>query len=133
MNISEEKIQPIQSAPASRRGGSLIGVDGLRAIIEHKEAAHVRELARKVLIVPENKNLGDLLTEFKKSKTHMAIVVDEYGGTRGLVTFEDLLEELVGDIADEPRLPEGRPGPRKRWHESCPGWRSSARSSRWLI
>jgi putative hemolysin len=80
--------------------------DGLRAIIEHKESAHVRELARKVLIVPENKNLGDLLTEFKKSKTHMAIVVDEYGGTRGLVTFEDLLEELVGDIADEHEIVE---------------------------
>jgi putative hemolysin len=51
--------------------------------------------------VPENKNLGDLLTEIKKYKTHMAIVVDEYGSTRGLVTLEDLLEELVGDIADE--------------------------------
>ncbi len=80
--------------------------DGLRALIEHKEGAQVRELARKVLIVPENKNLGDLLTEFKKSKTHMAIVVDEYGSTRGLVTFEDLLEELVGDIADEHEVVE---------------------------
>lgn len=75
--------------------------DGLRALFEHKENTQVRELARKVLIVPENKNLGDLLTEFKRSKTHMAIVVDEYGGTRGMVTLTDLLEELVGDIADE--------------------------------
>src|SRR5262249_44679643 len=57
-------------------------------------------------IVPENKDVGDLLKEFKKSKTHMAIVVDEYGGTRGLVTFEDLLEELVGDIADEHEIVE---------------------------
>ena len=75
--------------------------DGLKAIVEHKDYAPIRELARKILIVPENKDAGDLLTEFKKTKTHMAIVVDEYGTTRGLVTIEDLLEELVGDIADE--------------------------------
>lgn len=80
--------------------------DTLRALVEHKEHTHLRELARKVLIVPENKNLGDLLGEFKKSKIHMAIVVDEYGSTRGLVTFEDLLEELVGDIADEHEIVE---------------------------
>ncbi len=75
--------------------------DGLRAMVDNKHGAHIREFARKILIVPENKNAGDLLTEFKKTKTHMAIVVDEYGATRGLVTIEDLLEELVGDIADE--------------------------------
>ncbi|HEY9787751.1 MAG TPA: hemolysin family protein [Candidatus Obscuribacterales bacterium] len=75
--------------------------DCLRALVDHKETTHVGELARKVLVIPENKNLGDLLPEFQKSKTHMAIVVDEYGATRGIVTLEDLLEELVGDIADE--------------------------------
>jgi putative hemolysin len=80
--------------------------DTLRAIVDHKEHTNLRELARKVLIVPENKNLGDLLSEFKKSKMIMAIVVDEYGSTRGLVTFEDLLEELVGDIADEHEIVE---------------------------
>ena len=66
----------------------------------------MRELARKILIVPENKNIGDLLTEFRKTKTHMAVVVDEYGGVRGLATIEDLLEELVGDIADEHEIVE---------------------------
>jgi CBS domain containing-hemolysin-like protein len=75
--------------------------DGLRCLLEHHDEAKVRDFARKILIVPENKNLGGLLTEIKKHKTHMAIVVDEYGSTRGLVTLEDLLEELVGDIADE--------------------------------
>lgn len=75
--------------------------DGLRAYIEKKEHLTVRDLARKVLIVPENKPVGDLLTEFKKTKTHMAIVIDEYGSARGLLTIEDLLEELVGEIADE--------------------------------
>lgn len=89
---------------------SIIGLvhirDGLRALVDHKETAPVREFVRNVLIVPENKNLGDLLAEFKKTKTHMAIVVDEYGGTRGMVTLEDLLEELVGDIADEHEIVE---------------------------
>lgn len=80
--------------------------DGLRALVEKKESSQVRELVRDVLIVPENKNLGDLLTEFKKTKTHMAIVMDEYGSTRGMATFEDLLEELVGDIADEHEVVE---------------------------
>jgi putative hemolysin len=80
--------------------------DGLRALTEHKELTHVREFARKVLIVPTNKNLKDLLTEFKRTKTHMAIVMDEYGATQGIVTFEDLLEELVGDIADEHEVVE---------------------------
>lgn len=76
--------------------------DGLRAVTRQKDSvANVRDLVRPVLIVPENKPVGDLLTEFKKTKTHMAIVVDEYGGTRGLVTIEDLIEELVGEIADE--------------------------------
>jgi CBS domain containing-hemolysin-like protein len=70
-------------------------------MIDHKENMQVRELARKVLVVPENKILGDLLPEFQRSKTHMAIVVDEYGATRGMVTLEDVVEELVGEIADE--------------------------------
>lgn len=84
---------------------SIIGLvhirDGLKAFVDGKQDRAVRELARRVLIVPENKGLTDLLTEFKKTKTHMAIVVDEHGGTEGMVTLEDLLEELVGDIADE--------------------------------
>lgn len=84
---------------------SIIGLvhirDGLKAFVEGTQDRAVRELARRVLIVPENKGLTDLLTEFKKTKTHMAIVVDEHGGTEGMVTLEDLLEELVGDIADE--------------------------------
>jgi len=54
-----------------------------------------------VLYVPESKKLNELLREFQLSKTHMAIVVDEYGGTAGLLTLEDILEEVVGDIKDE--------------------------------
>ena len=51
--------------------------------------------------MPESKRVGELLADFQKSKVHLAIVIDEYGGTAGLVTIEDVLEEIVGDIRDE--------------------------------
>ena len=60
-----------------------------------------QKLLRKPYYVPENKKLDDLLNEFKIKKIHMAVVVDEYGGTSGIVTLEDLIEEIVGDISDE--------------------------------
>jgi CBS domain containing-hemolysin-like protein len=59
------------------------------------------EIVRKPLVVPETKKLSDLLREIQLQKIHIAIVLDEYGGTSGLVTIEDVLEELVGEIADE--------------------------------
>jgi hypothetical protein len=58
-------------------------------------------LIKKPFFVPENKMIDDLLQEFQHAKIHLAIVVDEYGGTSGLVTLEDILEEIVGDISDE--------------------------------
>jgi putative hemolysin len=64
------------------------------------------ELARPAYVVPENKDLGALLAEFRKANQHMAVVVDEYGATAGIVTLEDLLEEIVGDIEDEFDLPD---------------------------
>lgn len=60
-----------------------------------------QSLLRPPFFVPENKKLDDLLTEFQERKIHMAIVVDEYGGTSGIVTLEDIIEEIVGDITDE--------------------------------
>ena len=59
------------------------------------------DIVRPVLFIPESKTLEELLTEFQESRVHMAIVVDEYGGVAGLVTIEDLLEEIVGEINDE--------------------------------
>jgi CBS domain containing-hemolysin-like protein len=59
------------------------------------------ELGRKVVFVPESKALKDLLQDMQRSSTHIAIVIDEYGGVAGLVTMEDVIEELVGDIVDE--------------------------------
>lgn len=58
-------------------------------------------LKREPFFVPENKKLDDLLKEFQEMKNHLAIVVDEYGGTSGLITLEDIIEEIVGDISDE--------------------------------
>ena len=60
-----------------------------------------KELIRKPLFVPENKKIDDLLKEFQEKRVHLAMVVDEYGGTSGIVTLEDILEEIVGDITDE--------------------------------
>jgi CBS domain containing-hemolysin-like protein len=58
-------------------------------------------LARRVIFVPERKKISDMLHEFQEKKTHLAIVVDEYGGTAGLITLEDIIEEVVGEIWDE--------------------------------
>jgi CBS domain containing-hemolysin-like protein len=61
----------------------------------------VRKILRSPYFIPEAKNLEQLLQEFRKKRVHMAIVIDEYGGTSGLITIEDLLEQIVGDIQDE--------------------------------
>jgi CBS domain containing-hemolysin-like protein len=61
----------------------------------------IRDIMRDVLVVPETKPITDLLVEFKKSRRHLAVVVDEFGSTAGVVTVEDVLEQLVGEIEDE--------------------------------
>jgi CBS domain containing-hemolysin-like protein len=66
----------------------------------------LRKIMRKPLFVPRTKPLRDLLREFRVQQVHMAVVLDEYGGTNGVVTTEDILEEIVGDIADEYEHPE---------------------------
>ncbi len=69
--------------------------------IHKKEKFRWQTIIRPPFYVPETKKIDDLLEEFQKNKVHMAIVVDEYGGSSGIVTLEDILEEIVGDIADE--------------------------------
>lgn len=69
-------------------------------------AISLKRIMRSPYFIPETKNLEELLQEFKRKKVHIAIVIDEYGGTSGLVTIEDLLEQIVGDIQDEYDLEE---------------------------
>ncbi|CAN7370095.1 hemolysin family protein [Arthrobacter sp. LjRoot78] len=73
----------------------------LHSLRPGEEPPIVDELAREVRYVPESKQVSDLLRELQKESTHVAIVIDEYGGTAGLVTLEDLIEEIVGEIVDE--------------------------------
>lgn len=84
-------------------------IDNIVGVLYAKDLlAHLKEknfewqsLIRNPFFVPENKKLDDLLLEFKEKKNHLAVVVDEYGGTSGIVTLEDVIEEIVGDISDE--------------------------------
>ncbi len=75
----------------------------LKDLLPHLDAEKFDwiSLIREPFFVPENKKLDDLLLDFKSQKTHLAVVVDEYGGTSGIVTLEDVIEEIVGDISDE--------------------------------
>lgn len=69
--------------------------------IHQDDAFRWQTLLRPAFFIPENKKVDDLLQDFQKRRVHMAVVVDEYGGTRGLVTLEDIIEEIFGDINDE--------------------------------
>jgi len=82
----------------------VIGILLAKDLLRHyagEEEFNVREMLRPAVFVPEAKRLNVLLREFRASRNHMAIVVDEYGGMAGLVTIEDVLEQIVGDIEDE--------------------------------
>jgi len=81
--------------------GIIYAKDLLQNLYQKGKDFQLRKVARKAYFVPESKGINELLREFKKKKIHMAVVVDEYGGTAGLVTLEDLLEEIVGEIQDE--------------------------------
>lgn len=83
---------------------SIIGILHAKDLLietKEEEAFCIDELLRPAIFVPESKHLNMLLTEFKRTKNHMAVVVDEYGGVSGFVTIENVLEQIVGDIEDE--------------------------------
>ena len=84
---------------------NIIGILPLKSLareyLKGKKDIDIRSLCYKPLVVPRNHQVLDLLNEFKRSKIHIAVVIDEYGGTDGIVTLEDILEEVVGEIFDE--------------------------------
>jgi putative hemolysin len=82
-------------------GGIVYAKDLMKAMRDGRGDEPVRNLVRPARFVPETKRVAELMPEMQQEKAHMAIVVDEYGGTAGLVTLEDLIEELVGEIVDE--------------------------------
>ena len=81
--------------------GILLAKDLLRGVVADNGPGSIHSLLRPAVLIPESKKLNLLLREFRQSRNHMAIVIDEYGGVAGLVTIEDVLEEIVGEIDDE--------------------------------
>jgi CBS domain containing-hemolysin-like protein len=92
---------PVYEGSIDHVVGVLYAKDLLKALRDGKTDAPLRALLRPACFVPESKRLDELLQELQANKVHMAIVVDEYGGTAGVVTIEDILEEIVGEIQDE--------------------------------
>lgn len=91
---------PVYSGTHDNIKGILYSKD-LLPHLDKPDTFRWQTLIRQVYYVPETKMIDDLLSEFQKNKVHLAIVVDEYGGTSGLVTLEDIIEEIIGDISDE--------------------------------
>jgi putative hemolysin len=92
---------PVYEGTIDHVVGILYARDLIRYLGQNSGIFDLRQATRPAIFVPESKPLRDLLQEFRGQKVHIAIVLDEYGGTAGLVTIEDILEELVGEISDE--------------------------------
>lgn len=92
---------PVIGDDAQQIIGILLAKDLLKCFVNGNAPCNILSLLRPVVMIPESKRLDILLKEFRLSRNHMAIVMDEYGGVAGLVTIEDVLEEIVGEIDDE--------------------------------
>lgn len=92
---------PVYEGTLDNITGVIYAKDLLKSWGADSSLLDIKKIARQPFYIPETKNLEELLQEFKKRRVHIAIVIDEYGGTSGLITIEDLLEQIVGDIQDE--------------------------------
>ncbi len=92
---------PVVGESADDIRGILLAKELLPLVLTGRENFSIDQMIRPATIIPESKRLNVLLREFREQRYHMAIVVDEYGGVAGLITIEDILEEIVGDIEDE--------------------------------
>jgi magnesium and cobalt transporter len=92
---------PVYENDVDHIAGILYAKDLLKLWGKLPEEISIRSICRKAYFIPETKTTADLLKEFKIRRVHMAVAVDEYGGTSGIVTIEDILEEIVGEIQDE--------------------------------
>ena len=114
---TEEALEAVLESPYTRYPvyreslDDVVGILHVRDLIEAMvkrglAAVDIEELVRPAYMVPETKDLAALLTEFRRTNQHLAVVIDEYGSVEGIVTLEDLLEEIVGEIEDEFDLPD---------------------------
>ena len=101
INEAQHSRYPVISDDKDHVEGILLAKDLLRYLLPNSEAFSMEKIIRTVVVVPESKRVDRLLKEFQEDRYHMAIVVDEFGGVSGVVTIEDILEEIVGDIEDE--------------------------------
>lgn len=92
---------PVHSENKDQIVGILLAKDLLRGVVADNGPGTIHALLRPAVLIPESKRLDVLLREFRQLRNHMAIVIDEHGGVAGLVTIEDVLEQIVGDIDDE--------------------------------
>jgi magnesium and cobalt transporter len=92
---------PVHGDDPDQMIGILLAKDLLKCFVDASAPCSIRALLRSAVLIPESKRLNILLKEFRLSRNHMALVIDEYGGLAGLVTIEDVLEEIVGEIDDE--------------------------------
>jgi len=98
---------PIYREHLDQVTGVVYSTEILKALQAQQAEQTISTISRPILKIPENKSIAALLAEFKRDRSKMALVIDEFGGTSGLVTLEDIIEELVGDIEDEDELPSG--------------------------
>jgi Mg2+/Co2+ transporter CorC len=101
--------------------GVVLAKDLLRALRRPTPSFTLRDVMRDVLVVPGSREVEEVLSDFKRRKEHMAVVLDEFGGTAGIVTMEDLLEEIVGEILDEYDEPEERATTSSSGETTLPG------------